>query len=231
MTNFDPKIGVFDMPFMFRDYAQANAVMDGPIGAEVFDSLRTKAGIRVLASGAQGFRYVLTKKPVNAIGDLKNVKIRVPEAETFLKTFQLIGANPVSLPWGETYMATKSGVVDGLEGVPEVLVNFKMYEVAKNAARTNHILATLQLMVSEKSFQALPPDQQKVVEAAAKEAWNAQRDAAQKGNEQAEAQLAKLGVAFTSPDLKPFQAAVKPFWTAWATKTGSTDIIDSIQKM
>lgn len=231
MTNFDPKIGVFDMPFMFRDYAQANAVMDGPIGAQVFESLRTKAGIRVLASGAQGFRYVLTKKPVNTMGDLKNVKIRVPEAETFLKTFQLIGANPVSVPWGETYMATQSGVVDGLEGVPEVLVNFKMFEVAKSAAKTNHILATLQLMISDKTYAALPPDQQKIIAEAAKEAWNAQRDAAQKGNEQAEAQLAKLGVTFTTPDLKPFQTAVKPFWTAWAAKTGSTEIIDSIQKM
>ena len=60
---------------------------------------------------------------------------------------------------------------------------------------------------------------------------NAQRDAAQKGNEQSEAQLAKLGVTFTTPDLQPFQAAVKPFWTAWATKTGSTELIDSIQKM
>src|SRR5438309_332479 len=77
LTNFDPKIGIFDMPFMFRDYAQANAVMDGPIGAEVFDSLRSHAGIRVLASGAQGFRYILTKKPVNAMADLKNAKIRV----------------------------------------------------------------------------------------------------------------------------------------------------------
>jgi tripartite ATP-independent transporter DctP family solute receptor len=231
LTNFDPKIGIFDMPFMFRDYAQANAVMDGPIGAKVFESLRSHAGIRVLASGAQGFRYILTKKPINSIADLKNAKIRVPEAETFLRTFQLIGANPVSVPWGETYMAAQSGVVDGLEGVPEVLVNFKMYEVAKNAATTNHILATLQLMVSDKVYQGLPADMQKIVDAAAKEAWNTQRDAAQKGNEQAEAQLEKLGVKFTSPDLKPFQAAVKPFWSDWAAKTGSTDIIESIQKL
>src|SRR5215213_5920956 len=43
LTNFDPKIGIFDMPFMFRDYAQANRVMDGPIGKEVWDSMRTKA--------------------------------------------------------------------------------------------------------------------------------------------------------------------------------------------
>ena len=61
LTNFDPAIGIFDMPFMFRDYPHANRVMDGAIGQQVWDSLRTKAGIRVLGSGAQGFRYVLTR--------------------------------------------------------------------------------------------------------------------------------------------------------------------------
>jgi tripartite ATP-independent transporter DctP family solute receptor len=232
MTNFDPKIGIFDMPFMFRDYTQANAVMDGPIGAQVFESLRKNAGIRVLASGAQGFRYILTNdKPIQSIADLKGLKIRVPEAETFLRTFQLIGANPVSVPWGETYMATQSGVVDGLEGVPEVLVNFKMYEVGKNVARTNHILATLQLFMSDKVYQALPADVQKAVEGAAKEAWNAEREAAKAGNEKAEGELEKLGVKFSNPDLAPFRQAVTPFWNEWASRTGSSEIVAAIQKM
>ena len=106
LTNFDPKIGIFDMPFMFRDYAQANKVMDGPIGQEVWDSMREKAGIRVLSSGAQGFRYVLTqKKEIRKLEDIKGQKIRTPEAETFLRTFRLLGANPVGVPFGETYLA------------------------------------------------------------------------------------------------------------------------------
>jgi len=232
LTNFDPKIGVFDMPFMFRDYAHANAVMDGPVGAMAFDSLRTKAGIRVLASGAQGFRYIMTKaRPVAAMQDVKGLKIRVPEADTFLRTFQLIGANPVGVPWGESYLAMQSGVVDGLEGVPEVLMNFKMYEVGKNVAKTNHILATLQLLVSEKAFAALPVDQQQIIAAAAKDAWNAQREAAKLGNEKAEADLEKLGVKFTSPDLTPFRDAVKPLWTEWAGKAGATEILAEMQKM
>jgi len=72
LTNFDPKIGIFDMPFMFRDYVQANKVMDGSIGKEIWESMRAKAGIRILASGAQGFRYVLTsKKSIKALDDMK----------------------------------------------------------------------------------------------------------------------------------------------------------------
>jgi tripartite ATP-independent transporter DctP family solute receptor len=230
LTNFDPKIGIFDMPFLFHDYVHANAVMDGPIGAAVFESLRQSSGIRVLASGAQGFRYIMTaSKPIGGLGDIAGMKIRVPEAETFLQTFRLIGANPVSIPWGETYLAVQSGVADGLEGVPEVLMNFKMYEVGRNVARTNHILATLQLLVSDQMFSSLTAEQQQAVQQAATEAWNAQREAAQQQNEKAEKDLEGLGVAFTAPDLTPFREAVRPYWNEWAEEAGAQEQLAAIQ--
>ncbi len=230
LSQFEPKMAVFALPFMFRDYDHSNAVLDGPIGQKVHDALRER-GIRVLAAGAQGFRYVLTKKPINSVADMKNLKIRVPEGEVMLRLFQLIGASPVSIPWPETYMASKNNVVDGLEGVPLVLLNFKMYETGKHIAKTRHVLATLNLMISEKVFQSLPPDVQKIVQDSAKEAWHGARDAAKVGNEKAEEELAKLGAQFTSPDVKPFQDAVRPYWSEWATKANASDTVEAIQKM
>ena len=61
MSQFEPKMAVFALPFMFRDYNHSNAVLDGPVGMKVHEALRQK-GIRVLAAGAQGFRYVLTQE-------------------------------------------------------------------------------------------------------------------------------------------------------------------------
>ena len=230
LSQFEPKMAVFALPFMFRDYEHSNAVLDGPLGQKVHEALRQR-GIRVLAAGAQGFRYVLTQKPVNTIADMKNLKIRVPEGEVMLRLFQLVGASPVSIPWPETYMAAKNNVVDGLEGVPLVLLNFKMYEAGKHVAKTRHVLATLNLLISDKVFQALPPDVQKTVQQSASEAWGWAREEAKAGNEKAEEQLAKLGVQFTSPDVKPFQEAVRPYWSEWAAKTNSADIVEAIQKM
>lgn len=230
LTQFEPKMGIFAMPFLFPDYAHANAIMDGPIGKQVFDALRTRAGIRVIGSGAQGFRYILTKKPINSMADLKDLKIRVPESDTMLKLFRALGANPVSVPWTQTYMSAKSGVIDGLEGVPEVLLDFKMYEVGNYVAKTGHILATLQLLVSDKMYQGLPPDIQKVIDEAGREAWDEARTAAQAGNEAAVGKMASLGEQFTTPDLADFKAAVRPFLADWAKSTGSTELLDSIQQ-
>lgn len=232
LTNFDPLIGIFDLPFLFESYEHANEVMDGPIGAQAFDSLRENAGIRVLASGAQGFRYVLTQdKPIEGISDIEGLKIRVPEAETFLETFRLIGANPVPIPWGETYTGMQTGVVDGLEGVPEVLHDFKMYEVGKNVARTGHVLATLQLLVSEQIYEALPDDVKQIVDEAAREAWHAQREAAQAGNAEAEEVLEGLGVTFTDPPAAPFREAVRPYWDEWGQRNDAADLVESIRAL
>ena len=232
LTNFDPKIGIFDMPFMFRDYAQSTKVMDGPIGQEVWDSMREKAGIRVLSSGAQGFRYVLTRsKAISKLDDIKGQKIRTPEAETFLRTFRLLGANPVGVPFGETYLAVKNGVVDGMEGVPDVMVNLKFFEVGKFIARTGHIMATLQMLVSEKTYQSLSPEHRKIVEEEATRAWHKQRDDAKIGNEKAEQTLAQQGCQFTNVDLPAFQAAVRPLWDEWGKKTGMEKTIEAIQKL
>jgi len=232
LTNFDPKIGIFDMPFLYKDYETANKVMDGAVGKAVFESLRTNGKIRVLGSAAQGFRYVLVKNhPVSGIGDVKGLKIRVPEADTFIQTFRLIGANPVAVPWLETYTAFQGGVVDGKEGTPEVMKTAKMYEVGKDLVITRHIMATLQLLMSEKTYQSLAPDLQKAVEAAGAEAWTAQRKLSEAENVQAEEDLKKLGVKVTTPDLKPFQDAVRPLWKTWADKTGAAELIEAIQKM
>jgi tripartite ATP-independent transporter DctP family solute receptor len=231
LTNFDPKIGIFDMPFMFRDYVQANKVMDGPIGKEIWESMRAKAGIRILASGAQGFRYVLTsKKPIKALDDMKGQKIRTPEAETFLRTFRLLGANPVGVPFGETYLAIKNGVVDGMEGVPDVMFNQKFYEVGKYVAKTGHIMATLQIMVGEKTYQSLSPEHRKIVEEEAAKAWLKQRQDAQVSNQKAEADLAAKGVELTTVDVAAFQKAVAPLWDEWAKKTGMEKVVEAIQK-
>ena len=233
MANFDPLIGIFDLPFLYKNYAFANTVMDGPVGAKVFESFAKTARIKILASAGQGFRFVLTKKAVvNSMEDLKGVKIRTPEAPTFVRTFQLIGANPTPVAWPETYSALEAGVVDGMEGTPEIMVGAKMYELAKNCARTNHIMATLQLIMSMKTWSSLDADQQKIISEAANEVWvKKQRNTAEQGNVDAEKKLASLGVKFTDPNLEPFKKAVYPFCAEWGRKNNAMDLVDQISAM
>ena len=231
LTGFFPKVGLLDQPFLFDSYEHANAVMDGEIGQQLWDEMAAEAGIRVLASGSQGFRYVLTKgAEVKGLDDMSGLKIRVPEAETFLDTFNALGANPTPVAYEETYLAIETGTVDGFEGVPTIITSSKMYEVAKNLAETRHILATLQLMISEDVFQDLSADHQQAISEAAVRAWTEQREQAQvQNNEALNALQEEHGVQLTQPDLTEFQAAVEPIWDEWASENDATELLQAAQ--
>jgi len=230
MANFDPLIGIFDLPFLYTNYEHANKVMDGSPGQKVFDSYANNAGIKILASAGQGFRFVLTKnKTINSIADIKGVKIRTPEAPTFVRTFQLIGANPTPVSWTEVYSALETGVVDGMEGTPEVILTHKFYELGKDCAKTRHIMATLQLVISVKTWNSLSKKHQDIIQEAANDIWiGKQRKTAEQGNIDAEKELEKHGVKFTTPDLAPFREAVRPLWTEWAKQNNAGDLVEQV---
>jgi tripartite ATP-independent transporter DctP family solute receptor len=230
LTNFDPKIGLFDLPYLFKSYKQSNAVMNGPVGDSVFESLRGKAGIRVLASGAQGLRDVVTgKKVINSLKDLRGLTIRIPDAVTYVNCFKDLGAQPNTMAFSQVYTSLRTGVIDGAEGVPSIFENSKFYETAKHIAVTNHILATLQLIVSDKVFQKMDADTQKIVTEAAKEAWADADAQAQSGNESDLTKLQSQGMTITKPDLAPFIAAVSPYVDQWAGQNGAKDLIDQVR--
>jgi tripartite ATP-independent transporter DctP family solute receptor len=230
LGGFEPTAGLFDLAYLFRDYDHANKVMDGAVGAEIWINLRATAGIRILASGAQGFKHVLTReRRINDVGDLRGLKIRIPGGDTYIRPFQLLGANPVALSFAEVYTAMKTGVIDGQDGVPSIFLSAKMYEVGKYMAHTSHILGTVQLAASEKTYRNMPANVQQVVRDAAREAWVEARTAALKDNEDSEKSLQKLGLTFTSPNLDAFRSAVRPWWSEWGNKNHAMDLVEKAQ--
>jgi TRAP-type C4-dicarboxylate transport system substrate-binding protein len=139
--------------------------------------------------------------------DAKGMKLRVPDVPTYKVVAYAIGAIPSPLPFGETYMALKQGVVDAVEGTPENMINMKFFEAAKNYTLTNHIIQAAAVYINKPGFaKKLTQDQQKIVIDSAYEAWRwcfEQIDAVQKDF------LKKLGEAgvnvITPPSIEPFR--------------------------
>src|SRR4029078_381521 len=79
LPNFVPEVAILDIPSLFRDYAHARAVLDGPIGQEMLQKFPPK-GMVALAWGENGFRHMTnSKRPVNVPDDLKGLKMRTME--------------------------------------------------------------------------------------------------------------------------------------------------------
>lgn len=146
-----------------------------------------------------------------------------------MNTFQLLGANPTTIPWGEVYTAMQTKVVDGMEGSPETLYTTKLQEVSKYLSLTNHIYSGALLMVSEKVNAKLTPDQQKILKDAAIESQSYERKLVIERDNENLTLLKKGGVEVNELDIAPLQAKVTPMYEDYGKKIGGLDLIKKAQ--
>ena len=180
--------------FIYRDEAHVDAVLQGPIGAQVSEIAREKTGVEFVAFGEVGFRHLLTKEPVTNLEELAGTKIRVPELRVWIDFWQLLGANPTPLPYAEQYNALSTGVIEGLEADFFSIAGFNWYEQAPHLTLTNHWFLPKAVRVNAMWLDALSPELQDMVRETAQTAFAGQREANRAGMAAALAGLVDAGV-------------------------------------
>jgi len=230
-ANVAPVYALPELPYIFRDLNHVHKVLDGPIGEDITKALLDKAKVRTLAIYDTTFRKIFTKsKAINALADMKGLKIRVPEAQNYVRAMQLLGANPTPVAWGELYTALETGVVAGFENKCEAAFNAKLSEQTKFAAYTGHIFCINPFLVSDRWLSGLPKDMQQVIVEAARESLAWQRLESPTSEKLFEQKMKDAGVTFTSPDVAPFRKAVEPFYKEYGDKINANDLIKKIRE-
>ncbi|MGE4283671.1 MAG: DctP family TRAP transporter solute-binding subunit [Clostridia bacterium] len=158
------KVMVFDLPYLLRDKDHIEKVLNGPIGAELWEELAEKTNIHVLGVMYYGTRHVTTGNvAVNTPDDMKGLKLRVPDNPISLAAGRGMGADPTPMSVSEVYLALQQGVVDGQENpIPTIFAN-KFNEVQKNLILTGHMKMTSLVFISDKKLKSLPEDLQKIL--------------------------------------------------------------------
>jgi len=230
LTNYEPRLSVMNLPFIFSDWKQVNAVLDGGVMDETFDRLEKKKGLKALAVYALGFRNVGTNvAPITSVESFKGLKIRVPQAPLFIDTFKALGANPTPLPWGELYTAMQTKVVDAFENSSPIVEQFKLNEVTKYLSRTGHIWEGGVLLISAAKFNSLDPDVQKAMISSARESARYQRALIEKQVNEVEAKLAAAGMKVNSLDTAPLRERVAPLYEEFAKKNDAAALIEKVK--
>ena len=121
---------VFDLPYIFDDYAELHKVTQGPIGAGLLKKLESK-GIIGLAYWDNGFKVMSANKPLRTPEDFKGLKMRIQSSKVLEAQMRALGAIPQVMAFSEVYQALQTGVVDGTENPPSNLYTQKMHEVQK----------------------------------------------------------------------------------------------------
>src|SRR5436190_7965842 len=190
------EFGLVDFPFSVGDFAQADALLDGPLGQALIAKLPDK-GLVALGYWDLGFRNVTnSKRPIAKPEDLDGLKIRVIPNPVFLDTFKAFKANPVPMPFAELYGALESKAVDGQENPFAVILSNKFYEVQKFVSATNHVYAANIVLVSKKFWDKLSPAEQKIMNDAAHEARGYQRQVSRAAAQKAVGELQAKGMQY-----------------------------------
>ena len=222
-----PELLVFDLPYLFRDREHMYHVLDGPIGESFAEPLRTR-GLRLLGYFDVGLRHLMTRdRRVDAPDDMTGLKIRTMENPLHLRAFETFGANPLPMAYGEVYTALEQGVIDGAEAARSNYVSKRFYEVAPHWAEIGWMYLVAPLVMSERVFESLSPEDQEAVRLAAKKAVAAERETYRQAEESALQALEAAGVTITHPDRSSLEGLARRMWEASSDRV-SLELVEKI---
>jgi tripartite ATP-independent transporter DctP family solute receptor len=226
-----PELNVFNLPFMFRNDAHMEKVIDGEIGDEMLKKLSDHATANLigLCWMNAGTRNVYnSKKPIRSIEDLKGLKIRMMGNPVFVDTMNSLGGNGIAMGYDQLISALQTGVVDGAENNEPSYATGQHYRYAKYYSMTGHLMIPEILVFSKKSWSTLSKDDQDLIMKLAKEAQQEQRGLWYEMEKKSMAQMKEAGAQINEVgDRTQFQAAVKPVWDKYGAQ--QTALIKRIQ--
>jgi len=216
-------LNVFNLPYVFRDTAHAQKVMDGQIGKELLDKVTASGkgiiGLCWMDAGARSFYN--TKKPINTMADFKGMKFRVMGNPMFVDMANSMGGNGVAMGYDQVFNALSTGVIDGAENNPPSFVFDNHFQVAKYLTVDEHLIVPEMLVMSKKVFDSMSKEEQADLLKFAREAQFDERKLWEEYEKQAMDKAKAAGIQIIHlPDAekKKMQEAVKPVWDKYGPK-------------
>src|SRR3954470_4437385 len=170
MSTFSKAAPFIDAPFLFRDLAHWNKVLDADLLKPIADEVAQKAEVMLIGYAGGETRNIFANKPVRNLAEMKGLKVRVQGAPIWSRTFAAVGMAPTVIAYNEIYNAIQNGVIAAGENEAAGVEQMKFFEVGPNLSMTEHAITIRPICFSGKTFKKLPPELQAAVIKAGKEA-------------------------------------------------------------
>lgn len=229
LGNFVKEAAVFELPFLIRGFEHADAVLDGPVGAE----LSKKINERNLVSLGFGYlgpvHLVTNKRAITKPEDLKDMKIRTQENEIHLITFRTLGALPTPMAFPELFGALQQGAVDGMDNPSTTVQSGRFFQAAKYLSLTGHRFIVTPILASPTAWKRLSEQDRKIVADAAKVAAAALRKRVRELEDETVKALGAAGMEVVKvSNTEAFVKALQPANADFEKRFGK-EIISSIR--
>ena len=238
LSLFEPSFNIYEAPFLYRDYAQIDAVIDSPVGKTVFDRLE-RLGLKALAHTNAGSAALLTRpRPVRTVEDLKGMRLRASAGQIQIKAFDLLGVSSIQLPFPDVPPSLERGVVDGLVSTPAAAASAKLGEITKYVTWTRHQLFPPVVVINLAWWNRLPQDVRDNIQTAMVEFTREARRINLDAEKQAMDALRKQGatvIELSAAGQQGFRAKLEPIYAELRQRIGAElydralKVIDSVK--
>jgi tripartite ATP-independent transporter DctP family solute receptor len=230
--NFVPAMNVLAMPFLFRSIEHQQRVLDGPIGTEILNSFAPYGfvGLAFYDSGARSIYNSV--RPVRSIADIRGLRIRVQQSELMSDMIRALGAEPIELPYGQVLTGLATKLIDGAENNWPSFVTTDHYKYAGFYTLTEHTMSPEVLVMSQKAWQSLSAEDQKIFRESALRSSRFMREKWKDLEEASRKQAESAGVIIVKDiDRKPFEAAMAAIYEKAQRDPAAAQLIERIRKV
>lgn len=163
LANYVPDWGTTMAPYLIQSPDQIEKLWKSDVGQELCRALEEK-GLHLIDLHYFGTRNLICNKEVHSRADIGKLKVRCAPTAGWNEVVRVLGGNAVNTPWAETYQACSSGVADGAESPYALLYSSKLYEPCKYIIKTEHLVASTAIVMSQKVYESLPEEGRKAID-------------------------------------------------------------------
>ena len=231
LVGIEPSLGVFDLPFLFANEQEADAILDGEFGQMISDRM-LESGLVNLAYWENGFRNLTNSlRPVEGLGDFEGMRVRVMQNNIFLDTFQTLGANALPMAFGEVFTALETGTIDAQENPFVTIHTSQFYQVQDFVSATRHAYTPFMVLFSGPIFNTYSEEEQQILFDCAVIGRDVQRAASRSLSDESLAAIQDAGMAFNELDpaeMEQIREAVAAVYDRHAETIGE-DVVAGIR--
>lgn len=222
LSQWTKELSVLEAPYLARDFAHLERLVESEKGRELFEKLRNDHGLRLLDVWNYGTRHMTNNaRPFETPADVEGLKIRVPEITLSLEFIRVLGGRGTPMAFPELYLGLQTGVVDGQENPLPTINSAKLYEVQDHLALTGHLVQFVGPIVSETAWNAASEEDRAVVAEVFQTIGDAHNQAVLESEEDLVAELEERGMQVTRPDRAAFAEAVSPIYAQFESIWGA----------
>lgn len=233
----DQRFDIYSLPFLFANHEEANEVVDGPVG-EMTEGWLREGGLEPLGWGVNGFRQITNNdRPITEPSDVEGLRLRVAGTDMYLQTFDLLGADALTMSFGEVFTSLQQGVLDGQENPLSIIYSSSLQEVQDHVSIWNYSFDPLVLAMNDQIFDDFCEQDQELLRTAATDAGQMQRELSIQEDIDLPQQLEEEGMTVTpyeDVDIEAFQdLIVEPIYSEWESVIGEEELqmmLDAVEQ-